>query len=171
MRHSLRCNKKTYQFGAVLLSLFLTSGAFWYSFANGYERMKVNPEPAAQAEKIAEQEPITLLFGGDVMLDRYIRTNMRRYGEDFIFQPLAETLQEADAVIVNLEGPITDKASVSEDSRVGEAKKLCFYLRSEQCRSVETQEYQYRQSWKQSYSEFQGRRRAADQEISCRGRH
>ena len=126
MQHSFRSDKKIYRFGIALLSLSLTIGALWYSFANGYERTKTKPNLSPLTEKRADQKPITLLFGGDVMLDRYIRTNMRRHGDDFIFQPLAETLQQADAVIANLEGPITENASVSEASRIGEAKNYVF---------------------------------------------
>lgn len=75
---------------------------------------------------VVGRKPVTLLFGGDIMLDRYIRTVIRRSGGDFVFHPLAETLEGADMVIANLEGPITDHASVSEQSIIGEAKNYVF---------------------------------------------
>ncbi len=72
------------------------------------------------------REPLTLLFGGDMMLDRYIRTVAKRKGEDFLLAPLQKLLHSGDVVIANLEGPITDKPSVSETSVVGEAKNYVF---------------------------------------------
>lgn len=60
-----------------------------------------------------------LLFGGDMMFDRYIRTVMRKQGKDFPLAPLREIFQQADVVVANLEGPITDNPSVSETSAIG----------------------------------------------------
>lgn len=69
---------------------------------------------------VGEQEssPV-VLFGGDMMFDRYIRTVMRQHGNDFPLAPLRETFVQADLVVANLEGPITDNNSRSETSLVG----------------------------------------------------
>ena len=53
------------------------------------------------------------------MFDRYIRTVMRQHGNDFPLAPLRETFVQADLVVANLEGPITDNNSRSETSLVG----------------------------------------------------
>lgn len=72
-------------------------------------------------------EPVELIFVGDIMLDRYIRTVAKRRGEDFLLHDSVRAVfQEADVVIGNLEGPITDEASKSETSRVGEAANYHF---------------------------------------------
>jgi poly-gamma-glutamate synthesis protein (capsule biosynthesis protein) len=68
----------------------------------------------------------SLIFGGDMQFDRYIRTVMENKGEEFVLTPLSDTLHSADAVVANLEGPITESASVSEISTIGEAKNYVF---------------------------------------------
>lgn len=62
----------------------------------------------------AEPEPkAVLLFGGDIMFDRYIRSVSDTVGGDYIFSCIVPLLLEVDGVVANLEGPITDFASVS----------------------------------------------------------
>lgn len=60
-----------------------------------------------------------ILFGGDMMFDRTIRTTMEEKGGDFIFSCIDHVLQNADMVVANLEGPITSFASKSVDTSVG----------------------------------------------------
>ncbi|MEK7133452.1 MAG: CapA family protein [Patescibacteria group bacterium] len=55
----------------------------------------------------------TVLFAGDMMFDRTIRTAVSEKGGDFIFSCIDPVLKEADLVVANLEGPITDKPSKS----------------------------------------------------------
>lgn len=70
--------------------------------------------------------PVLVLLGGDMMFDRYIRTVARTKGNDFILAGLEEVLREADIVVANLEGPITNSASRSESSVMGEAANYVF---------------------------------------------
>lgn len=75
----------------------------------------------------SEPEPVEFIFVGDIMLDRYIRTVAKRQGEDFLIHDSIRTIFEGvDLVIGNLEGPITDEASKSETSRVGEPANYHF---------------------------------------------
>ncbi len=60
------------------------------------------------------------------MFDRYIRTTMRRHGDGFPLAPLQEIFQGADLVVANLEGPITESASVSETSTFGARENYVF---------------------------------------------
>lgn len=55
----------------------------------------------------------TIIFGGDIQLDRYIRQVSNERGLDFVFSCIDDTIADADAVVANLEGPITDDPSVS----------------------------------------------------------
>lgn len=71
-------------------------------------------------------EPIRLLFGGDMMFDRWIRTQMSRNGDMYPIEPLRAAFIGADAVIANLEGPITTNVSVSETSAAGEPDNYIF---------------------------------------------
>ncbi|MBX4191942.1 CapA family protein [Candidatus Parcubacteria bacterium] len=57
-----------------------------------------------------------IIFGGDMMFDRSVRTYINKFGGDYIFSCLDTTLRDADLVVANLEGPITDNASLSEGS-------------------------------------------------------
>lgn len=62
----------------------------------------------------------TVLFAGDMMFDRSVRTVMEAKGGDFIFSCIDPMLQDGnDLVVANLEGPITDNPSRSEGSEVG----------------------------------------------------
>lgn len=75
---------------------------------------------------VVSKKPVAVLFGGDMQYDRYIRTVMRKRGEEFILTPLLGTLTSVDATVANLEGPITDYPSESETSKEGEAKNYVF---------------------------------------------
>lgn len=67
-----------------------------------------------------------VLFGGDMMFDRSIRTAMERKGEDFVLACLDSVLEQADLVVANLEGPITSAASVSVGSVIGSPENFTF---------------------------------------------
>jgi len=75
------------------------------------------PAPAARAE---------VIFGGDMMFDRTIRTTMEEKGGDFIFSCIDPVLQSADLVVANLEGPITATSSRSVGSKVGAPDNYTF---------------------------------------------
>lgn len=79
------------------------------------------PGAVGQVSRVveAQQAPVPavrVLFAGDMMFDRSVRTAMRAQGNDFIFSCISETLKKADLVVANLEGPITDHVSMSEGS-------------------------------------------------------
>ena len=82
----------------------------------------------------------TILFGGDMMFDRSIRTAIEEHARkqdglpaeasaqagDFIFSCIDSVLQGADLVVANLEGPITEHASVSATSTPGDEFNYTF---------------------------------------------
>ncbi len=49
----------------------------------------------------------TLTAVGDVMLDRYVWTSIKKYGNDYPFRNITSILKGADIVLGNLEGPFT----------------------------------------------------------------
>ncbi len=63
---------------------------------------------------------------GDMSFDRYIRQSAEKNGEDFLFSCITGFLSQADLVVANLEGPITDKASISRGSVVGSPENFTF---------------------------------------------
>ncbi len=56
---------------------------------------------------------ITLLFGGDVMLDRTTRTTIERSGAPYLTEKIKRIFWSQDVNMVNLEGTITDRPSIS----------------------------------------------------------
>ena len=52
-------------------------------------------------------DTLTVLFGGDVLFDRGVRTVVESQGYDYVFGDVAATLRKADATVVNLECPLT----------------------------------------------------------------
>lgn len=71
-----------------------------------------------ESKKIEEEVDarLRISFVGDIMLDRYVRTNARKNGYDEILESLDPLLGMSDIVVANLEGPITSNPSVSEHS-------------------------------------------------------
>jgi poly-gamma-glutamate capsule biosynthesis protein CapA/YwtB (metallophosphatase superfamily) len=65
------------------------------------------------APLMSETPRATILFGGDMMFDRSVRTVMDEQGGDFIFSCTDALLSRTDLVVANLEGPVTSNPSVS----------------------------------------------------------
>ncbi|MFZ2072233.1 MAG: CapA family protein, partial [Minisyncoccia bacterium] len=94
------------------------SNIFNYLKKNIYYGMESdkNTEWVKQKEGTVEDiEPnfVTLLFGGDIMLDRGVKNSvMKNFGGDYslMFENL-NLLKSADIVFANLEGPASDKGS------------------------------------------------------------
>ncbi len=68
----------------------------------------------------------TIIFGGDLMFDRSVRTYMRERGRDHVLSCIKDTLLDADLAVANLEGPITTHSSMSEGSVVGSPENFTF---------------------------------------------
>lgn len=84
-------------------------------------------QPTKTAQHTASVQPVTLLFGGDMQFDRYIRTVAMNKGWDrLLSEKLRAFLQQADLVVANLEGPITPEPSVSVTSQMGERNNYLF---------------------------------------------
>ena len=67
-------------------------------------------ETTQQAVFIPEKK--TLLVFGDVMLDRYVRNYINASGTAALFQYVKNDIKAANATMFNLEGPVTEFASV-----------------------------------------------------------
>ncbi|MDP3965765.1 MAG: CapA family protein, partial [bacterium] len=68
----------------------------------------------------------TIIFGGDMIFDRSVRRVIDVKGGDFIFSCIDGVLEDADLVVANLEGPITEYASVSASSTPGDEFNYTF---------------------------------------------
>lgn len=89
-----------------LIFILLVFGAFAiYSYGDGEARV---------------------FFVGDISLDRHIRVVAEKRGGDFLFSCIGDFLKEADVVVGNLEGPITEKESISKGSAIGSPQNFIF---------------------------------------------
>jgi len=82
-------------------------------------------EERAQVVRSTENEA-RILFVGDLFFDRTIRQVIDKKGYDHVFSCVKELLYSADFVVGNLEGPITEHASVSVGSKVGSPNNFVF---------------------------------------------
>lgn len=58
-----------------------------------------------------QEDPLTICFTGDVLLDRGVRTQIEKHGLPYILDSVAPVFQSADATVVNLECPVTNFVS------------------------------------------------------------
>lgn len=105
MRHSYKHHHYKSLIAAEIACIAFLGGMLLYKFDT--------PEiPLGAPEAIAETEPATLLFVGDMMFDRYIKRAINEAQDPLLpFARIAQTLQEADLAIGNLEGPISDRGT------------------------------------------------------------
>ena len=73
-----------------------------------------------------ERETVRILFVGDLMCDRTIRATAEKQGYDYLFSCIGDYLREFDLVLGNLEGPITNETSISQNTKPGEAGNTTF---------------------------------------------
>jgi poly-gamma-glutamate capsule biosynthesis protein CapA/YwtB (metallophosphatase superfamily) len=73
-----------------------------------------------------DSTPIRVLFGGDMMFDRWIREKAMKRGNAFVFDGVRDEIRAHDLTIANLEGPITDKPSKSIASSIGSRENYIF---------------------------------------------
>lgn len=85
-----------------------------------------DPDDTEPRTTNTDEKQKTILFVGDIFLDRYIRQMAERYGEDHTFGCVVDLLTSVDMVVGNLEGPITDNASWSIGTQDGASGHYVF---------------------------------------------
>lgn len=99
----------------------LVGSAVW-SIKESPSRPRDTTIPATTASIAAAQ----IFVAGDIMLDREIRMDMVRHGDDYPFSCISSLIQSADFAVANLEGPITASSSRSVGSVVGSTDNYYF---------------------------------------------
>lgn len=84
------------------------------------------PQTSPQSPSSPPNQSISILFAGDLMLDRHIRRIGETHGYDYIFEKIKPMLTDADLVVANLEGPITTNPSISINSAAGTPPNYIF---------------------------------------------
>ncbi len=102
------------------------SSASTHSMSPAKTTVPKTQEQERRAQIDTNQSDIRVLFGGDMMFDRYIRETGEKRGYDFLFAKMHDMLLSYDEVIANLEGPITDHPSVSVGSAFGSRDNYVF---------------------------------------------
>lgn len=86
----------------------------------------IEEKVVAQETKIENTSRAKMLFIGDMMFDRTIRTAGERHGYDSLFSCTRGYLLSFDLVVGNLEGPVTDQNSVSVGAILGDPNNMRF---------------------------------------------
>lgn len=75
--------------------------------------------------KAPEDSPLEIVFTGDVLLDRGVRPVLADEGLDSVFAGVTALFRRADAVVVNLECPLTDTVSQLNKKYIFRADASC----------------------------------------------
>lgn len=86
----------------------------------------LHTEAQVTSEPPKPHAEVRLLFVGDMFFDRHVRDVIEGNGEDAVFACMDSTLNHYDAVVGNLEGPVTDNASISRGSKSGSPQNFTF---------------------------------------------
>lgn len=78
------------------------------------------------SNEFVQKTDVTIVFGGDMMFDRYIRQMSNGKGYDHIIEDLSLLLNAADLTVANLEGPVTENESRSLYSEIGSHDNYIF---------------------------------------------
>ena len=92
----------------------------------GIGREEAVDQPALLAFAPQQEEKATLVFVGDMMFDRHIRSVLEARGAEHVLGSVAPLLRESDLTVGNLEGPVTEYPSVSQGSKVGDITNMRF---------------------------------------------
>lgn len=124
------------KFGYILIgcALLLLGGSFFLKESPEQKSLSLGSGGSVSTNEVQKEvlpsdekkNPIVILFGGDMMFDRYIRTVMRKHGDSFPLESLRGILSQADMVVANLEGPVTENVSLSETSVIGARENYFF---------------------------------------------
>lgn len=113
---------------AIFLFSFLTIGGLqlWRQTSSNVPANENTSLSSLSFQPEPTPPPVRLLFGGDMMFDRHIRQHMEKQGTLWPLEPLTKVFNQYDAVIANLEGPVTNFPSKSVGSEVGSPNNFLF---------------------------------------------
>ncbi len=109
--------------GAAILGTIL--GALYFAFPKQRSEAALIPVKAF-ASIFESTRQARLLFVGDMMFDRTVRSLANKNGYDSIFKNVRELFASYDFVMGNLEGPVTSTSSVSVGTVPGDVNNMRF---------------------------------------------
>jgi len=110
MFYSTKKTSSSFFWLIILLIAILISSFFISEFKKEVFQLFLGQISTPSSQK--PTKPMSLIFVGDIMLDRGVEYMIENYGEGdyrFPFLKIADFLREADILFGNLEGPISDK--------------------------------------------------------------
>ena len=122
-------------FAVLLTGAFLAFFAFSgvqpekvFSVSNNINKQQEQKEVLVvnNDKSFKDVNPVSILFGGDMMFDRYMRQTGENKGYGYIISDMTELFNEVDCVVANLEGPVTNNDSVSVNSEFGSPNNYRF---------------------------------------------
>ncbi len=105
-----------------LILIFISLVFVLYYFLHNSVNKQIEPglissiKREIQVQEVQQEKPISLLFIGDIMLDRTIRKDGELYEYVNLFSCLKDEFSKYDEVIGNLEGTVTNFESVSKNA-------------------------------------------------------
>jgi poly-gamma-glutamate synthesis protein (capsule biosynthesis protein) len=95
-------NKKKYALALSVIGAIVGFGGFWYVAA------------APGLPFVPQQKSVSVMFLGDIMLDRKVAKMAAARGVDSLFASSTELFTQTDLRVANLEGAVTDNASIAQ---------------------------------------------------------
>lgn len=94
----------------LILTLVLVAGVIFIFRRQIFKPVQVlESKPEINQKTVEEIKPKTVLFVGDIMLDRSVEELINKNGINYPFEKITDFLKGADIVFGNLEGPIVEK--------------------------------------------------------------
>jgi poly-gamma-glutamate synthesis protein (capsule biosynthesis protein) len=106
--------------------VFVKSGKPNTGIVSGQKAETVSKKAVSLSVASKEDDTFSLLFFGDAMLDRQIRTVIEKRGASFLIEKMKQFFIAPDGAVFNLEGPVTKNASVSQNTVPGDKGHMSF---------------------------------------------
>ncbi|CAN5121705.1 capsular polyglutamate synthetase PgsA [soil metagenome] len=101
---------------ALSVLLIVIFFSMWYidSMRSNNSGISTSTPVVVEKLKLDQKNSVNMLFVGDIMLDRTVRTTIEKNGFEYLFKNIESIFLDTDIAIGNLEGTITSNKSLSQ---------------------------------------------------------
>ncbi len=109
-------NKKRFALALSVLGALVGFGGFWYVAAAPGKISFDYVERRVRIQQLLSADPqaVSIMFLGDIMLDRKVAQMAALRGADSLFASSTELFTQTDLRVANLEGPVTTNPSIAQ---------------------------------------------------------